>query len=125
LFLREPRQQSSPSPKAEKHFLLSLAGAEDANDPNCVVTTGDVEFLVSTMLDGPVNLPPSVVVSVTNIADLEGGDVGRLLFCLASWELGKSPQLYHPFKTKIKRSCNFSFGLLQRHSLWYPGIPKG
>ena len=49
---------------------MSLAGAGEANDPNCVVATGMLEFLVGSMMDGPVDLPPSVVVSVTNIADL-------------------------------------------------------
>jgi len=52
----------------QKLKTLLGASAEDANDPNCVVTTGDVEFLVSTMLDGPVNLPPSVVSGIQGAA---------------------------------------------------------
>ena len=55
---------------------MSLAGAGEANDPNCVVATGILEFLVGSMMDGPVDLPPSVVVSVTNIADLGGVAMG-------------------------------------------------
>lgn len=43
--------------------LKTLLGASagNANDPNCVVDVGDVDFLVSTMLDGPVDLPAAVV----------------------------------------------------------------
>ena len=56
--------------KLEICSSLSLASAGNANDPNCVVDVGDVDFLVSTMLDGPVDLPAAVVVSFTIIADL-------------------------------------------------------
>ena len=65
LVCKRPRQQSGLAPKVDKYISTLLDSAGDPIDPNCVINVGDGEFLVSTSLDGGVDLPATIVVSFT------------------------------------------------------------